>query len=540
MSELTQSAAWRALQEHARNLQSTRTTDLFSADPRRAERFSAEGAGISLDYSKQRITPETLDLLQALARQQGLEKWRERLFGGEPINDTEHRAAAHVALRAPREAKAPVCGQDVAPLVHGVLDRLEAFASQVRSGAWTGYTGERITDVINIGIGGSDLGPRMACSALAAYADGPRLHFVSNVDGAQISALFGEVRPETTLWIVTSKTFTTQETMANAHAARRWFLQDAPESAIARHFVAVSTHQAAVREFGISTDNMFGFWDWVGGRYSLWSAVGLPIILAIGPLRFRELLAGAHAMDVHFRTASPERNLPILMALLAIWNNNFLGCASHCMAPYSQRLERFTAWLQQLEMESNGKGVDRAGNPVDYATTPVLWGDVGTNGQHAFFQMLHQGPAIHAIDFILPLQSEHELRDQHAMLVANCLAQSAALMTGKSAAEVREELVAKGYAGEVLEAAIPHRVFHGNRPSNTVTLPTIDPYHLGALLALYEHRTFVLSVIWNINPFDQWGVELGKQLAQRVLRAMAGGDAVALDPSTRRLLRRLD
>ena len=539
MSELIRSPAWHALQTHAGQLRRSGISELFAADPQRAERFACEAAGLYLDFSKQLVSSETLARLFELARQQGVSEWRQRLFDGDRVNGTEHRAAGHMALRAPDHLPAKIAGENVAPKVHRVLERLYAFADQVRDGVWRGYTGERITDVVNIGIGGSDLGPRMVCFALAAFADGPRTHFVSNVDGAQISALLKKIEPATTLWIVTSKTFTTQETMANAQAARRWLLEVADESAIARHFVAVSTNRGEVEKFGIAPDNMFGFWDWVGGRYSLWSAVGLPIIIGLGPAHFRKLLEGAHAMDGHFREAPFERNLPVLMALLAIWNNNFIGCASHCMAPYSQRLDRFTAWLQQLEMESNGKGVDRQGRPVDYPTTPALWGDVGSNGQHAFFQMLHQGPAIHSTDFILPVEPEHALLDQHAMLIANCFAQSAALMKGKSASEVRSELSAKGLIGDELDAAIPHRVFAGNRPSNTLMLQTVDPYHLGALLALYEHRTFVQSVIWNINPFDQWGVELGKQLAQHVLKAMAGGDTAALDPSTRRLLQRI-
>jgi glucose-6-phosphate isomerase len=378
----------------------------------------------------------------------------------------------------------------------------------------------------------------MVCDALSTMADGPRTHFVSNVDGIQVSELFEILNPETTLWVVTSKTFTTQETMANAHTAREWFLRGADEKAIARHFVAVSTNLPQVRAFGIAAENIFGFWDWVGGRYSLWSAVGLPIVVAIGAERFRELLAGAHAMDRHFLQAPMPQNLPVLMGLLAVWNNNFLNCASHYIAPYAQKLLHFTAWLQQLEMESNGKGVDRQGRAVDYATTPSLWGDVGTNGQHAFFQMLHQGPAVHSVDFILPVASDHGLLQQHRILLANCLAQSAALMLGKSAEDVSVELQARGLSGAELAAAVPPRVFSGNRPSNTLLLPRLDAYHLGVLLALYEHRTFVQSVIWNINPFDQWGVELGKQLASKVLDAMNGAD-LPLDGSTQALLKRL-
>ena len=540
MSKLTQSPAWLALQAKAEEIRARRVVELFAQDADRPARFSRDAVGLHLDFSKQKIDAETLELLMNLADQQGLVEWRHKLFSGEIVNSTEGRAAGHMALRAPETAVMPINGVNVAPVVHAELDRLNAFAARVRSGEWLGFTGKKITNVVNIGIGGSDLGPHMACVALAAFADGPRAHFVSNVDAAQITALLSKLDPARTLLIVASKTFTTQETMANANTARRWFLSHAPESAIPKHFVAVSTAHAEVAKFGIPAENMFGFWEWVGGRYSLWSAVGLSILISIGPERFRQFLDGARAMDEHFRTAPWASNMPVLMALLGVWNNNFLGCTTHCIAPYSQRLVHITAWLQQLEMESNGKHIDREGRAVDYATTPALWGDVGTNGQHAFFQMLHQGPAIHSVDFILPIHAEHDLADQHQMLIANCFAQSAAMMRGKTADEVRDELVAKGLKGDALEAAIPHRVFKGDRPSNTLLLSTVDPYHLGALLALYEHRTFVQSVIWNINPFDQWGVELGKQLAQHVLATMSGGETAApLDASTRSLLKRI-
>ena len=542
MSSLTESAAWLALRQHAAQLAGSSIADLFAADAQRPQRFSAEAAGIFLDYSKQQADSRALELLLALARQQDLGGWINRMFAGEAINQTEHRAAFHVALRAPRDAGLRVDGRDVLAQVHGVLDRFCAFAQQVRSGAWVGATGRAITDVVNIGIGGSDLGPRMVCRALAAQADGPRMHFVANVDGAQLTAALHGLEPATTLFIITSKMFTTLETMANAGAARRWLVAALGEGAVVRHFVAVSTSRGEVAKFGIDAANMFEFWDWVGGRYSLWSAVGLSIAVALGEERFRQLLAGAHAMDQHFREAPPERNLPVLLGLLALWNRNFLGdrlgARSQVVAPYAQDLEYFVPWLQQLEMESNGKSVDRQGQAVDYPTTPALWGDVGTNGQHAFFQMLHQGPVVHAVDFILPLRAAHALDQQQRMLIANCLAQSAALMLGKSPQQVRAELQGKGLQGAELEAAVPHRVFSGNRPSNTLLLPQLDAWHLGALLALYEHRTFVQSVIWNINAFDQWGVELGKQLAQSVLAAMGGDSGVSLDASTRALLAR--
>ena len=542
MSSLTESAAWLALREHAAQLAEGSIAELFAADAQRPQRFSAEAAGIYLDYSKQQVDERALQLLRALAQQQDLPGWIGRMFAGAAINQTENRAALHVALRAPRNAALRVDGQDVLADVHAVLDRLCDFAGQVRSGVWLGATGCAITDVVNIGIGGSDLGPRMVCRALAAQADGPRVHFVANVDGAQLTSALHGLEPATTLFVITSKMFTTLETMANAGAARRWLVATLGEDAVRRHFVAVSSNRVEVQKFGIDAANVFEFWDWVGGRYSLWSAVGLSIVIAIGAQGFRELLAGAHAMDEHFRTAPLENNLPVLLGLLAVWNRNGLasrfGARSQVVAAYAQDLEYFVPWLQQLEMESNGKSIDRQGQPVDYATTPALWGDVGTNGQHAFFQMLHQGPAIHPVDFILPLRAAHDLHDQQRMLIANCLAQSSALMLGKSPQQVRVELQAKGLQGAALEAVVPHRVFAGNRPSNTILLPRLDAYHLGALLALYEHRTFVQSVIWNINAFDQWGVELGKQLAQSVLAAMAGDAQVSLDPSTRTLLAR--
>jgi glucose-6-phosphate isomerase len=539
MSQLTQSPAWRALLDHARSWSDRGLRDLFAQDAARAETYSAEAAGLFLDYSKQRIDPRTLELLMALVDQQQLQSWIARMFSGALINATERRAALHIALRAPREAQIFVEGVNVVPQVHAVLDRMSAFADAVRSGLWTGDTGSRITDIVNIGIGGSDLGPLMVCEALAPFASGPRAHFVANVDGSQISATLRHLKPASTLFIIASKTFTTQETMANARTARYWLTSHLGETSVAQHFVAVSTNADAVREFGIAPANMFEFWDWVGGRYSLWSAVGLPILLTFGPLMFRELLAGAQAMDQHFSSAPPVQNLPVLLGALAVWNNNFLEAGSQVIAPYAQRLERFVNWAQQLEMESNGKSVDRDGHPVDYATTPALWGDVGTNAQHAFFQMLHQGAATHAVDFVLPIAADHDHPEQQRLLIANCLAQSAALMLGKDAGAVRAELQAKGFSGDALDSAIPHRVFRGNRPSNTLLLPRLDAYHLGALLALYEHRTFVQSVLWNINAFDQWGVELGKQLAQSVLCAMDQPSSAELDGSTRSLLSRM-
>ncbi|MDB5968907.1 MAG: glucose-6-phosphate isomerase [Hydrocarboniphaga sp.] len=532
---LTQTSAWQNLAALAVAFRKKTLVELFDADPGRATRFAAEACGVYLDYSKQRIDAEVLAALQRLAQQQDLSGRVAAMMSGERINPTEHRAVLHTALRAPKGyGKVVVDGQDVNVNVHRVLDRMAEFASRVRDGRHRSATGELFSHVVNIGIGGSDLGPRMVNEALIDFCDGPRTHYVANVDGAQLAAVLADLEPASTLFIVTSKTFTTLETMANAGAARRWLVRALGESAVSQHFIAVSTNAAEVRRFGIDPARMFEFWDWVGGRYSVWSAVGLSLMLALGPQRFREWLDGAHAMDRHFCETVPASNLPVLMALLAVWNRNFLDSPTQVVAPYAQNLEHFVHWLQQLEMESNGKRVHRDGSPLAVSTTPALWGDVGTNGQHAFFQMLHQGSDVHPVDFILPVRATHPWPEQQQMLIANCLAQSAALMRGKSADEVRAELSVK-LSGSELEQAIPHRVFPGNRPSSTLLVQRLDPYHLGALMALYEHRTFVLSLLWDINAFDQWGVELGKSLAQTVLKAM-NGEEVLLDASTRELL----
>jgi len=541
MSELTQSVAWQALVRHASRQKTVPLMALFADDPLRAERLSCEAAGLYLDYSKQRVGRDTLDLLVRLAEARGLPRAIERLFGGERINVTEKRAALHVALRNVSGRAVMSGGRDVMAEVMAVLERMSRFTDEVRDGRWLGWTGERITDVVNIGIGGSDLGPHFVCDALAPFAGGLRTHFISNVDGAPVATLLKRLKPAQTVFVVTSKTFTTQETTLNARAAHRWLSEAGGAQAVARHFVAVTANPGEAAGFGIAAEQTFGFWDWVGGRYSLWSAVGLPIMFAIGATRFRELLSGAHAMDEHFRLGELSRNLPVLLGMIGVWNTTFLGHVSQVMAPYCQRLQLFTPWLQQLEMESNGKSVDLDGQPVDYATTPVLWGDVGTNTQHAYFQMLHQGPAVHPVDFILVLEAGHELHEQHAALLANGLAQGAALLRGKGAERVREELSSLG--GAELEAAVPHRVYSGNRPSNTLLLPRLDPYHLGALLALYEHRAYVQGVLWNINSFDQFGVQLGKQATERVQQAMEKGDfgphEKRLDASTRRLITRI-
>jgi glucose-6-phosphate isomerase len=538
MSDLSATTAWPKLQAQARKLSARHLREIFAADPQRAQRYLRSACGLELDFSKQRIDDETLGVLFELAEARDVRGWTQRLFAGDRINHTEGRAALHVALRAPPGERIETAGQDVVPGVHGVLDRMFVFAAKVREGHWRGARGEIITDIVNIGIGGSDLGPRMVCEALADFADGPRTHFVANVDGAQLSGVLRRLQASRTLFVVTSKTFTTQETMANAAAARQWLTGQLGAEAVPHHFVAVSTNAVEVARFGIDAANRFEFWDWVGGRYSLWSAVGLSVILAIGPTRFRALLDGAWAMDCHFRDAPVTDSLPVLMALLALWNRNALQLRTQVVAPYAQRLDKFVPWLQQLEMESNGKRVHRDGSTVAAETTPAIWGDVGTNSQHAFFQMLHQGSEAHPVDFILPIAVDHEFPQLHRMLVANCLAQAAALMRGKTADEVRAELGAKGMSGAELEQAMPHRVFPGNRPSSLLLMERLDPFHLGALLALYEHRTFVLSVLWDVNAFDQWGVELGKQLAQQLMQEDAPQDP-QLDSSTRSALQRI-
>jgi glucose-6-phosphate isomerase len=467
-----------------------------------------------------------------------VEDARAAMFAGARINTTEDRAVLHTALRNRCTAPVEVDGQDVMPQVREVLARIGAFAERVRSGAWTGYSGEAITDVVNIGIGGSDLGPAMVCQALAAQGH-PRLttHFVSNVDGDHLAGVLARVNPARTLFIVASKTFTTIETMTNAASARAWFLASgAGEADIAGHFVAVSTNTARAAEFGIAPANCFGFWDWVGGRYSLWSAVGLPIAIWVGRDNFEALLEGAHAMDRHFAEAPLAANMPVIMGLLGVWYRGFFGAASLCVAPYAQALARLPAYLQQLEMESNGKSVTLAGAAVATTTCPVIWGEPGTNGPHAFFQLLHQGTDLIPVDFIAPLKASHGLKNHHRLLLANCIAQSKALMVGKTADEVRAELAAQGLGGEALESLVPHRVFPGNRPSNTLLLPELSPKAIGALIALYEHKVFVQSVIWGINAFDQWGVELGKQIASRIGEELAGCQPGEHDVSTQGLI----
>jgi glucose-6-phosphate isomerase len=520
---LTTTAAYQALATHALEAEDWQLRALFAADAQRFPKLTVDAAGLFLDYSKNRLDARTLELLTDLARERGVEAQRDAMYAGERINLTEHRAVLHTALRAPRENPLAVDGQDVAADVHHVLDRMRAFTDAVRAGAWLGHSGKPITDIVNIGIGGSDLGPKMVCLALRQYTH-PRLalHFVSNVDGHDLDAALAKVNPETTLFIIASKTFTTTETMMNAQSARAWFLQHASADALPRHFVAVSTNTEAIKAFGIDPANMFPFWDWVGGRYSVWSAIGLSVMLAVGHGYFGDLLSGAHAMDVHFKQAPLASNMPVLLAMIGFWNREFLGCSSLSIAPYHQDLNRFPAYLQQLDMESNGKRVTKGGQPVDTLTCPVIWGDCGTNGQHAYFQLLHQGTDVTPIDFIAALRPAHEMNNHHAALLANCFAQSEAFMRGKTTAEVKQDLQGQGLTGTQIDELAPHKTFPGNRPSNTILMEYLTPYTLGALIALYEHKTFVQGVIWDVNSFDQWGVELGKVLAKKIEAELNG------------------
>ena len=522
-NSLPDTPAFQALQQQLDTAKTWQVRDLFAHDPARFDKFSAEAAGLFLDFSKNIIDEKTMSLLYALARESQVERKRDAMFSGEKINRTEHRAVLHTALRQPRTDKLMVDGKDVIPDVHAVLDRMAAFTDRVRSGEWRGHDGREITDIVNIGIGGSYLGPKMTAQALRAFSH-PRLtmHFVSNVDGHDLDALLPHIDAGTTLFIISSKTFSTSETMTNAHSARAWFLQHAAEGVLPKHFVAVSTQEDLVTAFGIAPENMFPFWDWVGGRYSVWSAIGLSLALAVGIDHFKEFLAGAHAMDTHFQTAPLEKNLPAILALTGIWNRNFLGSTSVSIAPYHQDLAFFPGYLQQLEMESNGKRVHMDGAPVTVATCPVIWGDTGTNGQHAYFQMLHQGTDVTPVDFIAALKPSHHLENHQVRLLANCFAQSEAFMRGKNADEVRADMTAQGLPEDDIARLIPHRTFPGNRPSNTLLMDALTPSTLGALIALYEHKVFVQGAIWDVNSFDQWGVELGKVLAKNIEAELGG------------------
>ena len=531
MSERTASPAWQELERHHRTMRDVHLRTLFAEDPRRFDKLTLRLEDLLVDLSKHRIREETLALLHALARQQRVEEWRDRMFAGEKINVTEKRAVLHVALRNRSNRPILVDGKDVMPEVNGVLRRMRGFTERLRSGDWKGHTGERITEVVNLGIGGSDLGPVMATEALRPYwSAGLTPHFVSNVDGAHLTETVKRLDPARTLFVVASKTFTTQETLMNARSARAWLTEQLGEAAVPKHFVAVSTNAAEVAKFGIDTANMFGFWDWVGGRYSLWSAIGLSIACVVGMDRFEELLQGGHEMDEHFRTAPLEKNIPVALAMIGVWYANFFGAETHAILPYDQSMHRFPAYFQQGDMESNGKRADRDGRFVeDYGTGPVIWGEPGTNGQHAFYQLLHQGTRLVPCDFLAPVKPHHPLALHHEVLLANFFAQTEALMKGKTPDEVRAE--------GTPEELVPHKTFPGNRPTTSILFDQLTPRTLGWLVAMYEHKIFVQGIVWNVNSFDQWGVELGKQLAKRIEPELRDkGPVASHDPSTNGLI----
>lgn len=534
----TQTAAWKALESYYAEFKDTEMKDLFVQDAERFDKFSISFEDILLDYSKNRIDDKVMSLLFDLAKECGLKDAISAMFAGEKINATEGRAVLHTALRNRSNTPVLVDGKDVMPDVNRVLDQMKDFSGKVISGKWKGYTGKAITDIVNIGIGGSDLGPLMVAEALKPYSTGINLHFVSNVDGTHIAEALKKVNPETTLFIVASKTFTTQETMTNANSAKDWFLATAKdEAAVAKHFVALSTNAEAVSAFGIDTANMFEFWNWVGGRYSLWSAIGLPIACAIGFDNYEDLLEGAHAMDKHFQSAEFDQNLPVILAMIGLWYNNFFGAETEAILPYDQYMHRFSAYFQQGNMESNGKYVDRNGERVNYQTGPILWGEPGTNGQHAFYQLIHQGTKLIPCDFMAPAISHNPLSDHHPKLLANFFAQTQALMVGKTPEVVEEELKAAGLDAEAIAELLPYKVFLGNIPTNSILFKQLTPYTLGALVAMYEQKIFVQGIIWNIYSFDQWGVELGKQLANQILPALGGDEKVdAHDASTNGLI----
>lgn len=542
MSALTESAAWKALANHYTATRGLKMRDLFESDSGRFRELSLNYDDLLFDFSKNRITGETIDLLVALAESCQVPNYIGRLFAGEKLNFTENRSVLHVALRNRKNSPIVVDGENVMPKVNAVLAKMRDFTESVRQGNWKGYTGKEIRHIVNIGIGGSDLGPVMATEALRPYWKKElSVHFVSNVDGTDISEKLRHVDPETTLFLVASKTFTTQETMTNARTARAWLVEKlGAQSAVRNHFVALSTNGKAVAEFGIDPNNMFEFWDWVGGRYSLWSAIGLSIACVIGMDKFEELLTGAHDVDEHFRTAPLRENIPVIMALLGIWYANFYGAKSHAILPYDQYLHRFPAYLQQADMESNGKSVDRAGQRiVDYTTGPILWGEPGTNGQHAFYQLIHQGTELIPADFLMPIQTQNPVGEHHTLLASNCFAQTEALMRGKTADEARAELTRSGIAAARVEMLVPHKVFEGNRPTNTLLFTRLTPRTLGRLIALYEHKIFVQGIIWNVNSYDQWGVELGKQLANAILPELnSPAEITSHDSSTNALVNR--
>ncbi|KZE27339.1 glucose-6-phosphate isomerase [Crenobacter luteus] len=534
--DINASPIWARLHQHQRATRHLHMRELFERDPERFARFHLELDGLLLDYSKNRITGRTLELLVELADAADLAGWMARLKGGERVNVSENRAVLHTALRSPRGVPVWCDGRDVSRDVHAVLDRMAAFCRRVRGGDWRGFSGRAITDVVNLGIGGSDLGPLAVSEALAPYASPTlKVHYVSNVDGAHLARTLERLDPQTTLFVVASKSFTTPETLLNAEAARAWFRRAGGEADVARHFVAVSSNAPAVRAFGIDPANMFEFWDWVGGRYSTWSAIGLSLMLAIGPEHFADFLAGGHAMDRHFFSAPFDANMPVILALVGVWYNTFYGAHTHAIMPYDHGLRRFPAHIQQLDMESNGKRVGRYGERLDFDTGPVIWGEEGVNSQHAFFQLLHQGTRLVPSDFIVPMNSHYPVDGQHAVLVANAFAQTEALMRGKTEAEALAELA--GLPGEALDMLLPQKLFPGNQPSNTIAIDRLTPYSLGMLLALYEHKVFVQGVIWGINSFDQWGVEYGKQLAARILPQLSEAEpCLRHDASTNGLI----
>ena len=539
MSQLTNLPAWQELEQHYHEIKNIHMRDLFAQDAQRFERFSLRFNDLLFDYSKHRITDKTIQLLIKLAEQSDLTQKTERMFNGEAINSTEQRPVLHVALRNRSNRPIYVAGQDVMPQVNTVLGKMRTFSEDVRHGRWLGATGKPISDIVNIGIGGSDLGPLMVTEALRPYGNGRlKVHFVSNVDATHLVETLKLVDPETTLFLIASKTFTTQETMANAHSARAWLISTlADEAAVSSHFVAISTNRDQVIKFGINPDNMFEFWDWVGGRYSLWSAIGLSIALYIGMDNFEELLTGAHLVDEHFRSAPLAENIPALMGLLGIWYNNFFAAQAHVILPYDQYLHRFPAYFQQGDMESNGKRVTLNGDPADYSTGPVIWGEPGTNGQHAFYQLLHQGTKLVPADFLAPMESQNPLGDHHQLLLSNFFAQPEALMKGKTADEVKRELENEGLTLEQIVQLTPHKVFPGNRPSTSLLFKKLTPKTLGSLIALYEHKIFTQGAIWNLNSFDQWGVELGKQLAKVILPELTQAENVSShDSSTNALI----
>lgn len=539
MPQLRNLPAWNALVEHQKEMADVHMRDLFRSDPQRFGRFSQRFEDILFDYSKNRITEKTMTLLLDLAHQAGLAQKIAAMFSGEKINVTEDRAVLHIALRNRSNRPILVDGEDVMPQVNRVLEKMRRFSEAIRSGEWKGFSGQAITDVVNIGIGGSDLGPKMASHALTPYSrPGLRVHYVSNVDGTDLVETLKSLNPETTLFLVASKTFTTQETMTNAHSARSWLLNKArDETAIAKHFAAMSTNEAGVARFGIDTQNMFEFWDWVGGRYSVWSAIGLSVAIYLGMDHFEELLNGAHKVDEYFRSTSFEENIPVIMGLLGIWYDNFFDAQSHAILPYDQYLLHFPSYFQQGDMESNGKSVTLSGEWVDYTTGPIIWGQPGTNGQHAFYQLIHQGTKLVPCDFLVAAQSQNPLGEHQAILVSNYLAQTEALMKGKTSEEVRTELMAQGYSGEQLERLIPAKTFPGNRPTNSFLYPKLSPEILGSLIALYEHKIFSQGAIWDINSFDQMGVELGKQLAKAILPELKGNEVISShDTSTNGLI----